>query len=314
MKALAAFAAAAAKVAAAIALLTIAFAATPGDPAAGIFGDQARGRADAAALTLSGGLFIERLPRVLAAAIGQPPGYSLRYDGVPVADIVLEGLPITLSLCLAALALAGPPAVAAGIAAAAGGGKWETFAATIFTAFASAPAAALAAGLVFWLAVTLRLVPAAGWGEPAAAIIPVLTLAAPALGLIGRATWALAAEAASSPYVRTARAKGLSRFAAAWRHILPNIAAPLAATLAVIFGWTLSGALVVETLFAIPGAGRETVQAIAARDYPTALGCMSALVALNIGAGLLADMAARRADRRSERRENALLPRHMSDS
>lgn len=314
MKALGALAAAAAKAAVAFALLIIAFAAAPGDPAAGIFGDQAQGRAEAAALTLDGGFFTERLPRVLAAAVGDPPGYSLRYDGVPVADIVLEGLPITLGLCLAALTLAGPPAVAAGMAAAAGGRKRETVAAMIFTAFASAPAAALAAGLVYWLAVAWRLAPAAGWGEPAAAIIPTLTLAAPAFGLIGRTTWALAAEAAAAPYVRTARAKGRSRYAAALLHVLPNIAAPLTATLAVVFGWMLSGALVIETLFAIPGAGRETVRAIAARDYPTALGCMTALATLNVAAGLLADLAARRADRRSERRENALLPHQTPDS
>lgn len=303
MRALRALVAAVAKVATATALLIIAFAVAPGDPAAGIFGERALNGADAAALTIDGAAFAERLPRVLAAAVGDPPGYSLRYDGVPVIDIVFEGLPITLGLCVAALALAGPAAVAVGIAAATRGRGREAFAATIFTAFASAPAAALAAGLVYWLAVAWRLTPAAGWSEPTAAVIPVLTLAAPAFGLIGRAAWALAAETAPLPYVRTARAKGLSRYAAAWRHILPNIAAPLAATLALAFGWMLSGALVIETLFAIPGAGRETVRAIAARDYPTAIGCMAALAALNVGAGLLADWAAWRADWRAERRE-----------
>lgn len=313
MKALGALGAAAAKIAAAAALLLIAFAIAPGDPAAGVFGERAHGRADAAALALDGAFFTERLPRLLAVAIGQPPGYSLRYDGVPVVDVVLDGLPITLGLCVAALTLAGPSAVAVGIAAAARGRGWETLAAAVFTAFASAPAAALAAGLVFWLAVAWRWLPAAGWGEPAAALIPVLTLAAPAFGLIGRAAWALAAEAAPSPYIRAARAKGLSRDAAAWRHVLPNIAGPLAATLAAAFGWMLSGALVIETLFAIPGIGRETVRAIAARDYPVALGCMTALAALNVGAGLLADLAGWRADRRTERREPSAL-RPASDA
>ena len=305
MKAPRALAAAGAKLAAAVALLIIAFALTPGDPAAGLFGDHAQGRTDAAALSLNGPFLTERLPRLAATAIGDPPGYSLRYDGVPVVDIVLDGLPVTLGLCLAALALAGPPAVAAGVAAAARGRGWETVAAAGFTAFAAAPAAALAAGVVFWLAVAWRWLPAAGWDEPAAAVIPVLTLAAPAFGVIGRAAWALTAEAAPSPYIRTARAKGLSRHAAVWRHALPNIAAPLAATLAVVFGWMLSGALVIETLFAIPGVGRETVRAIAARDYPVALGCMAALATLNVAAGLLADLAAWRADRRTERREQA---------
>lgn len=297
-------AAAAATVAAAAAALIIAFAVAPGDPAAGVFGEHAASAA-AAGLAFDSAPAAERLRRVLAATLGDPPGYSLRYDGVAVVDIVLDGLPATLALCLGAMALAGPPAVAAGVAAAAWGRRWEAAATAAFTALLSAPVAAVAAGLVFWLAVSWRVVPAGGWDEPGAAALPLLTLAIPAFGLIGRTAWALATEIAPAAYVRAARAKGLSRRAAAWRHVLPNIAGPLAATLAAAYGWTLSGALVVETLFAIPGLGREMVKAALARDYPVALGCMTALVALNAAAGLLADLAAWRADRRGEPRGDA---------
>lgn len=309
MTALRRLAAAAATVAAAEIAMILAFLAAPGDPAAGVFGDHAPGAHGGALLALDGAPLVERLPRLLAVAIGDPPGYSLRYDGVAVADIVLDGLPATLALCLGALTLATPLATAAGLTAAAhgrrGGLRGEDAAAALFTICLSMPAAALAAGLVFVLALSWRLLPAAGWDAPAAAVMPLLALAIPAFGLIGRAVWALAAETAPAAYVRTARAKGLSRTAAAWSHILPNIAGPLAATLAATFGWTLSGALVIETLFAVPGVGREAVKAVLARDYPVALGCMTALVSLNIVAGLLADLAAWRMDRRGERADAA---------
>lgn len=301
MTALRRLAAAAATVVVAEIALILAFVAAPGDPAAGIFGEHAPGAVGGAPLALDGAPFAERLLGILAVAFGDPPGYSLRYDGVAVADIVLDGLPTTLALCLGAMALAAPLATAAGLTAAARGRRVESAAAALFTVCLSMPGAALAAGLVFCLALSWRLLPAAGWDQPASAILPLLTLAIPAFGLIGRAVWALAAETAPAAYVRTARAKGLSRLGAAWSHVMPNIAAPLTATLAAIFGWTLSGALVIETLFAAPGVGRETVKAVLGRDYPVALGCMTALVGLNVAAGLLADLAAWRIDRRGDR-------------
>jgi ABC-type dipeptide/oligopeptide/nickel transport system permease component len=292
-------------VGAAALLLLAAFAFIPGDPISAAAGEAAPVQT-ASPWNWGEASFLLRFEKLLEAVIRGDFAFSLHYDGVTVADIVRQGLAPTLILSLGALATAAAPGIAVGLWASMAGPRAAAATTVLFTVCLSLPVAVAAAALVYALSIFWRLTPTAGWGDLPSAVSPILALALPMFGHIGRAVWALAAEAAASPHVRAARAKGLSRWAAARRHVLGNIAGPLAAHLSTAFAALLSGTLLVETLFSVPGLGRETVKATLNRDYPVIMGGMLTLIMLNAVAGLAAELLRVLSDPRGDERHGAV--------
>jgi ABC-type dipeptide/oligopeptide/nickel transport system permease component len=186
-----------------------------------------------------------------------------------VADILADGTRVSLTLAIAALAVAVPLGVGAGMLAALRRDRWADGAATgAMIAALSVPNFAMATFLVYLFSIRLRWLPVAGWGELGQAVLPVLVLALPAAAYIGRLTRTFMLEVLRQDYIRTARAKGLPGSAIVLVHTLPNMLVPLSTSIGIIFGGMLSATFVVETIFNIPGLGRLAIDSIFARDYP----------------------------------------------
>lgn len=253
-------------------------------------------------------------PQRLAAALGAlatgDAGTSFTLHR-PVSDVLREALPATIVLGGATLVLAYGLGLGAGFALLLAPARWRRR--------ASAPAAALAALPRFWLGVALVVVfhDALGWlpashaapaGEAAAGfavrvrhlVLPALALALPAAAGILRLQLAVAAAAWSGPRVTVARALGLSAPRVAWRSVARPHLAPLIAQAGVDLPVLVSGAVVVETVFAWPGLGRLSAQAVLAADIPLALGCVALATVTTVGGGWLAEWAAGALDRRRD--------------
>jgi peptide/nickel transport system permease protein len=154
-------------------------------------------------------------------------------------------------------------------------------------------------------AVHLRIAPAGGfpgWSDPLRAL-SALALPAVALGfvqaaILTRVTRSALVEALNEDFIRTARAKGVSRRSALWRHALPNALPPILTIMGLQFANLVAGAVVVENVFVLPGLGRLIVQSIANRDVLVVEDCVMGLAALVITLNLLVDVAAAAIDPR----------------
>ncbi|AIB12906.1 hypothetical protein ABAZ39_13095 [Azospirillum argentinense] len=282
--------------AAAAVLAILAFHAAPGDPASALFAGGAAPPEMAERLRDAHGLnrpLAGHLAAAMASLLCGDAGTSLRYWGTPVTAILADAWPVTVALATGALALALPAGAALGLLAARRrGGRGDVLLGAVLTAFLSLPTMAMATALAWLLAVAWPLLPLAGWTGPGSAVLPVLVLAVPATGYLGRVTRALTAEILPQDHVRTARAKGLPEHRVLLGHVLGNAAGPLAAAAGLVYGALLGGSLVVETLFALPGMGRVATEAMLARDYPVALGAVLALTAATTLVTLASDLLA----------------------
>lgn len=152
--------------------------------------------------------------------------------------------------------------------------------------------------LIIWFSVDLRWFPAAGLVRPffspeglQAVVLPALTLGTAGMALVARLTRSGMLEALQQDYVRTARAKGLADRAVVYRHALRNTLVPVVTILGLNFGYLLGGAVVTETVFAINGIGRLTVDSILARDYAVVQGCVVFIAAAFVFVNLLVDLS-----------------------
>ena len=221
-------------------------------------------------------------------------GPSLVYRDFTVGDLIARGLPISLTLGGLALVLALLLGLAAGLIATARTGSRTDralmFAATLLTAlpsFVTGPLLALIFGLwAGWL-------PVSGWGDgdPAHIVLPVIALALPASGAIAKLARAGLAEVLRQDHIRMARARGLSGPRILIVHALRPALVPVASYLGPAAAGMLTGAVVIETVFAIPGLGRYFVQGALNRDYPLVLGVVTLYAGLIILFNLLADLA-----------------------
>ena len=132
--------------------------------------------------------------------------------------------------------------------------------------------------------------PAAGWGAPQNWVMPVAVLAAGNLGYISRLTRANVLDTVRQDYVRTARGKGLPERIVRDRHVLRNALLPIVTLIGPAIAFLVTGAFVVESLFAIPGAGFLSVQAVQQRDYPVIQGTVVILTLAVVLMNLLADL------------------------
>jgi peptide/nickel transport system permease protein len=234
----------------------------------------------------------------IAGALHGDFGRSYAY-GVPIGPLVASSLAISIPLAMMAMALSAGIALAAGIYAADRRGR--TGDAIVMGASQiglALPNFWLAILLVIVFAVTLRLAPAGGfpgWNEPlraiGALILPAVALGVVQAAILTRVTRSAVLEALNEDFMRTARAKGVSRRTALWRHALPNALVPILTIMGLQFANLIAGAIVVENVFVLPGIGRLMLQSISNRDTLVVENCVMMTAILVIGLNFLVDIA-----------------------
>ena len=252
-----------------VSLVTFAILHVSGDPVSLMMPEAPE--SDRAALRLAMG-FNEPLPvqfvRFLANTARGDFGNSF-FHRAPALPLVLERMPTTLLLTVLALGLSLVIALPVGILSAVRRNSLFDHGAT-FVVFlgTSMPVFWTGIMLIILFAVQLRLLPVSGWESWAALVLPTLTLATFSTPLLLRIVRSSMLEVISLDYVRTARAKGVSERIVIWHHALINAALPLVTVAGLQFGILLGGAIVTETVFAVPGLGRLIVSAIRQLDFP----------------------------------------------
>ena len=213
--------------------------------------------------------------RFLGAAVRGDFGESLRYRR-DALGLVLERLPATLLLAGAALALTAVIAVPLGVVSAVRRDSAFDHAATIVTVLGQAtPGFWLGLMLIYVFAVQLRWLPTGGMGTIAHVVMPAVVLAAFYSARVARLTRSAVLDTLGEDYVLTARAKGLAESRVIGKHTLRNSAIPIVTLAGLEAGQLLGGAVVTETIFAWPGLGRLTVQALLNRDFPVVMAAVS---------------------------------------
>ena len=248
----------------------------PGDPAAIMLGTGARPDTLAALhhqLGLDAPMLLRYL-RWIGGMLGGQFGTSYTYS-VPVRELVAARVMVSLPLALMAIVLSTAIAIPVGVFAAARRGRVAD-AATMGVAQVGVALPNFWLGLLLILLFAIRLpwLPAGGFpgwggGVPAglrALLLPALALGLPQGAILARVTRAAVIETLGEDFVRTARAKGLSRRAALWRHAVPNALVPVVTLLGLQFSFLLAGTVIIENVFTLPGLGRLVFQAIAQRD------------------------------------------------
>jgi oligopeptide transport system permease protein len=200
-------------------------------------------------------------------------GPSLRQPDWTVNEILRDALPVSVTLGTAAMLLA----MAIGLAAGTLGGLhprgWPDAVSQVLAMVGvSVPSFVIGAALLMVFAARLRWFPVGGWGSLEQLLLPALALSLPFAATIARMTRVGMIEQMASDHVRTARAKGLSRPQAAWRHALRNALLPVLSWLGPATAMALTGSFVVEKVFAVPGLGRHFVDAVLGKDLTMVMG------------------------------------------
>ncbi|QLC20850.1 ABC transporter permease subunit [Parasphingopyxis sp. CP4] len=220
-------------------------------------------------------------------------GPSLVYRDFTVSELIAQGLPVSLTIGGLALILACVLGIGGGLWAAVRAGRWQDEAimglATLLTAL---PVFVTGPLFVLIFALGLGWLPVSGWepGNPSYLVLPVIALALPFAGAIAKLTRAGLAKALNEDHVRTARARGLSERTVIRRHALRPALVPVASYLGPAAAGLLTGAVIIETVFALPGLGRYFVQGALNRDYPLVLGVVTLYAGLIILFNLVADL------------------------
>lgn len=240
---------------------------------------------------------VQYLYWVKAVATGDL-GQSIRLN-VPVRDLVAEKLPVTLQLAVMAMVIALALGITAGVLAAVRRNSALDYAVSVLSLLGlSTPNFWLGIMLIFVFAVQLGWLPASGYVSPfidplqslATTILPAFVLGNAAAGVIMRHTRGAMLQSLSSDYVRTARAKGLNERAVVVTHALRNALTPVITLGALEFGTLLSGAVLTEQIFTIPGFGKLIVDAVLNRDYAVVQGVVLVTATTYILLNLAADI------------------------
>ncbi|MFN8525887.1 MAG: ABC transporter permease [Chloroflexota bacterium] len=273
----------------------------PGDPVAAILGEE---RADPQVVSLLRermGLdqpapvqYFRWLGHVLTGDLGY--SYHLRQQ---VAQAIGPRIAVTLQLALMAVLLSLIVAIPLGIVSAVHRGSWLDLAASSFGALgASMPAFWLGVLLILFAAVYLRLLPASGYvrvqedvlGNLRSMLLPAITLSVGYAAVLSRLVRASLLDVLREDFIRTARSKGLAQRVVLLRHALGGALLPIITVVGMETGRLLGGAVVTETIFALPGIGRLAVDAVLGRDLPTLQAVTLLMAIMLILSNLLADL------------------------
>ncbi len=273
----------------------------PGDPARIMLGEEAS-REALEVLRRQMGLdrpmlvrYVIWMGRVVRGDLGQ----SVR-DGRSVALTLAQKIPVTAELAVTSLLVAWAIAIPAGALAA-----WKRrtavdyAATTVSLAGISIPNFWLGIMLIYLLAVNWRWLPPSGYVEPwvdlgrnlRLMVMPSIVLGTGLAALVMRLLRSSMIEVLGSDYIRTARAKGLADTVLITRHAMKNAMIPVATIMGLQLGGLLGGAVITETIFAVPGVGRLAVESILTRDYPMVQGVVLFAAVAVVGVNLLVDLA-----------------------
>ncbi|MDL1862057.1 ABC transporter permease [Betaproteobacteria bacterium PRO7] len=274
---------------------------SPGDPAAVIAGDIAT-EEDIARIRAQLGLdqpYLVRFGGWLADLARGDLGTSI-FTKLPVSTLIAQRIEPTLALTVCTLIVAVSLAVPLGVIAAARAGGWiDRVVMAVSVMGFSVPVFVIAYGLILLFAVQLDWLPVQGYRSLADGfgpfiqhmILPSVALGIVYMALIARITRATMLDVLAQDYVRTANAKGLAPGTVLTRHALKNAAVPIVTIIGIGVALLIGGVVVTETVFAIPGLGRLTVDAILRRDYPIIQGITLLFSAVYVLVNLLVDLS-----------------------
>lgn len=209
----------------------------------------------------------------------------------PAFKLVIERMPTTLALTCLAIVLAIVVALPVGIYSAVRRNTVLDHAATVIVFLGqSMPVFWIGIMLMLLFAVQWRLLPVSGWDSWASLVLPAVTLGAFTMPLFMRLIRSSMLEVINLDYVRTARAKGLSEWLVICRHALRNAALPIVTVIGLQFGLLLGGAVLTETVFAVPGLGRLLVRAIVQLDFPIVQAGVFLLAIIIVSVNFLVDV------------------------
>lgn len=200
-------------------------------------------------------------------------GPSIKHEGFTVNQIIAQSFPYSAKLGLVAVCIALILGVYLGITAALHQGHWQDgLVMVLATLGVTIPSFVLAIFLIYFLSVKAHLFPATGCDGPQFYVLPALALAGASMAFIARLTRSSLLDVVRQDYIRTAKAKGLSRRVVTYKHALRNSLIPVVTYLGPLIAGVLTGSFIIETMFGIPGLGREFVTNIQGRDVTTIVG------------------------------------------
>jgi peptide/nickel transport system permease protein len=273
---------------------------TPGDPAVIIAGDYATSE-DIARIRTRLGLdqpFVTQVGIWLARIVRGDLGTSI-FSGLPVATLIGQRAETTIALTLLAMVISVGVGVPAGVLAAWKKGSWVDRVVMIFAVSGfSMPVFWLGFLLVYVFAISFHWLPVQGYRPISEGlgpflrhlILPAVTLSVVYMALIARMTRASMLGVLGEDYVRTAFAKGLAPRRVLLRHALKNASLPVVTIIGIGFALLIGGAVVTESVFALPGLGRLTVDAIVRRDYPVIQGVILVVSCVYVFVNLVVDL------------------------
>jgi oligopeptide transport system permease protein len=230
--------------------------------------------------------------RYLGGLLHGDLGPSLQYEGRSVASLIGDGAPVSAALGAVALLLALTGGVALGaIAALRRDSALDRGLMLLALLGLSLPSYVVAPLLILVFALALDWLPAGGWDGPASVLLPAVALALPQLAAIARLTRGALGEVLAAPWIRAARAKGLPERLIVFRHALRPALLPVLSWLGPAAAGLMTGSVVVEQVFGIPGIGRYFVQGALNRDYTLVLGVVLFYGALVVTFNFLVDLA-----------------------
>jgi oligopeptide transport system permease protein len=217
---------------------------------------------------------------------------STKYRDRSVNELLAQSIPVSATLGSCALLLATSVGIGLGSLAAVRRNTLTDTSAMLAALFLlSIPTFVTGPLLVLVFSIGLRMLPVGGWNSPASLILPTLTLAGPAAAAIARLTRTSLLDVLQSPFIRTARSKGLTEFRVLAVHALKTALLPIVSYLGPLAANLLTGSIVVESVFNLPGMGSFFVNAIVNRDVFLLGGVVLVYCSLLVGMNLLADIA-----------------------
>ncbi len=218
-------------------------------------------------------------------------GQSMKYKGREVEDTIKNGFPKSAKVGIVSIVLSVIVGILLGVIAALKADKWpDRLCMFIATLGVTIPSFVIGSLLIFIFATKLKILPITGLNSWKNYIMPVIALSGSSMAFITRLTRNKMMDVLQSDYIRTARAKGLSRNKVIFKHALRNSVIPVVTYLGPLVAAVLTGSFVIERIFGIPGLGNEFTQTITNRDYTALLGVLAFYCTFIVVCNLLVDI------------------------
>jgi oligopeptide transport system permease protein len=226
-------------------------------------------------------------------------GLSIKQPGRTANDIIGSTFPVSARLGGISILVALTLGIIMGSVAALNRGKWGDSALMVISTLGIAvPSFVVATFLLMFFGVNLRWLPTIGLKTPLHYILPVATLSFYPMAYITRLMRSSMLDALNQDYIRTARAKGVSKFFILFKHAMRNAIIPIITYVGPLLAYTVTGSFVVEKIFTIPGLGREFINCISGRDYPMVMSTTIFLSVLLVFMNVVVDIAYKLVDPR----------------